>query len=482
MSENKKKRGRKPKNYYLNLENKNTDVNVNNTDVNANTTDVNANTTDVNVNNTDVNANVNVNNTDVNANDTNVNGNVNVNDTDVNVVVKKKRGRKPKDYVPTEEELKKKEEAKEPKKRGRKPKEKTLEDETVVKTFKKRGRKPKDKIIDFIPKEVKEKKNIQNENIILQIPYTMKSILTDNNIDNIYNEQNTENNAFQYNPKLNEPEPFDPYINSYNNDYCNYEVLKNNNKNIDINSINQETNRKTNEDISTMNSIMNNAVNKVMNNAINDYNNLSSTNNSLTNNKSENEENNLYNDDKRKLTQIFKEFCSHKNNETSYPEKTDISCWWCCHNFNTIPVSLPYKYYNKKFHTYGIFCSFNCACSYNFQTDDYNMYERYGLLNLLYKKISKSDKLIKIKMSSPRETLKKFGGYLSIEEFRKNNLSNQKVYKVNLPPIITILPSIEEKSDNFKNTIKEINDYKLKRSKPLIIKNNTLESFIKGSE
>lgn len=471
MSENKKKRGRKPKNYYLNLENNNTDVNVDTSDVN--TVNNNVNGVDTNIITGDLNTNVNGDDTNV------ITGDVNA---DTNVVVKKKRGRKPKDYVPTEEELKKKEEAKEPKKRGRKPKEKTLEDETVVKTFKKRGRKPKDKIIDFIPKEVKEKKNIQNENIILQIPYTMKSISTDNNIDNIYNEQNTENNAFQYNPKLNEPEPFDPYINSYNNDYCNYEVLKNNNKNIDINSINQETNRKTNEDISTMNSIMNNAVNKVMNNAINDYNNLSNTNNSLTNNKSVNEENNLYNDDKRKLTQLFKEFCSHKNNETSYPEKTDISCWWCCHNFNTIPVSLPYKYYNKKFHTYGIFCSFNCACSYNFQTDDYNMYERYGLLNLLYKKISKSDKLIKIKMSSPRETLKKFGGYLSIEEFRKNNLSNQKVYKVNLPPIITILPSIEEKSDNFKNTIKEINDYKLKRSKPLIIKNNTLESFIKGSE
>ena len=181
MSENKKKRGRKPKNYYLNLENKNTDVNVDTTDVNVNNTDVNDNTTDVNVNNTDVNAD----DTDINTDNTNDNV-VNVDNTDTNVVVKKKRGRKPKDYVPTEEELKKKEEAKEPKKRGRKPKEKTLEDETVVKTFKKRGRKPKDKIIDFIPKEVKEKKNIQNENIILQIPYTMKSISTDNNIDNIF--------------------------------------------------------------------------------------------------------------------------------------------------------------------------------------------------------------------------------------------------------------------------------------------------------
>ena len=435
---------------------------------------------------------MNTSNMDTSNMDTNVSDINNINLEGENIIIKKKRGRKPKNYVPTEEELKKKEEVKEPKKRGRKPKEKTLEEENIIKTFKKRGRKPKDKIIDFIPKEEKEKKNIQNENIILQIPYTMDKILTDNNIDNIYKEQNIENNIYQYNPKLDIPEPFNPYIGSYNNDFCNYETSKNNNTNNTNNTNNNignigldKFNEKQNNNINTMDNVINNLS---INNS-NSINNCSSINSCNTVNHTidnsindKNEINNLYNDDKKKLTLLFKEFCCHKNNENSYPEKTDISCWWCCHNFNTIPVSLPYKYYNNKFYTYGIFCSFNCACSYNFQTDDYNMYERYGLLNLLYKKISKSDKLIKIKMSSPREVLRKFGGYLSIEEFRKNNLSNQKIYKVNLPPIITILPSIEEKSDNFKNTLKEINDYKLKRSKPLIIKNNTLESFIKGSE
>jgi len=465
MSENKKKRGRKPKNYYLNLENNNTNESENNMPINE------VKTNDLNTNETNTN--------DLNTSETNTND-LNTNEASTNDVIKKKRGRKPKNYVPTEEELKKKEETKEPKKRGRKPKEKTLEEENIVKTFKKRGRKPKDKIIDFIPKEEKEKKNIQNENIILQIPYTMDSILTENNIENIYNEQNIENNAFDYNPKLNIPEPFDPYIKSYNNDYCNYELIKNDDKNDNKNNTNNNTNNNFNiNDFSKENN--NNNFN-IMDNVINNLKNISDIDNDKNKNNTDNKEYNLYSDDKKKLTLLFKEFCCHKNNENLYPEKTEISCWWCCYNFNTIPVSLPYKYYNNKFYTYGIFCSFNCACSYNFQTDDYNMYERYSLLNLLYKKISKSDKLIKIKMSSPRETLRKFGGYLSIEEFRKNNLSNQKVYKVNLPPIITILPSIEEKSDNFKNTIKEINDYKLKRSKPLIIKNNTLESFIKGSE
>jgi len=482
MSEIKKKRGRKPKNYYLNLENNITNTNdVNTNDVNTN----DANTSDANISNMDINVS---DDNNINLEGSNIPNNNNINLEGDNIIIKKKRGRKPKNYVPTEEELKKKEEVKEPKKRGRKPKEKTLEEENVIKTFKKRGRKPKDKIIDFIPKEEKEKKNIQNENIILQIPYTMDKILTDNNIDNIYKEQNIENNIYQYNPKLDIPEPFNPYIGSYNNDFCNYETTKSDTNNIGNMGL-DKFNEKQNNNINKMDNVINNlninsSINSSINscNTVNDINHSINIGNSINDINDKNEINNLYNDDKKKLTLLFKEFCCHKNNENSYPEKTDISCWWCCYNFNTIPVSLPYKYYNNKFYTYGIFCSFNCACSYNFQTDDYNMYERYGLLNLLYKKISKSDKLIKIKMSSPREILRKFGGYLSIEEFRKNNLSNQKIYKVNLPPIITILPSIEEKSDNFKNTLKEINDYKLKRSKPLIIKNNTLESFIKGSE
>ena len=46
---------------------------------------------------------------------------------------------------------------------------------------------------------------------------------------------------------------------------------------------------------------------------------------------------------------------------SKWPEKTNIHCWWCTLKFDTPPVSLPNKFYNKKFYVFGCFCSFNCS-------------------------------------------------------------------------------------------------------------------------
>ena len=55
----------------------------------------------------------------------------------------------------------------------------------------------------------------------------------------------------------------------------------------------------------------------------------------------------------------------------SLDESTNIHCWWCCHKFDNPPCQLPEKYYEKKYHVFGCFCSYNCALSYNLDLDDY---------------------------------------------------------------------------------------------------------------
>jgi hypothetical protein len=132
------------------------------------------------------------------------------------------------------------------------------------------------------------------------------------------------------------------------------------------------------------------------------------------------------------------------NKNKKWPEKIDLACLWCFHRFDTIPIALPVKYdeYKGTFHLDGFYCSFNCAAAHNFDKKEHCMWERYSLLNLLYRKMHK--KFIKIKPAAPRESLKILGGYMSIEEYRNALILQNKEYAVLYPPMISIIPKIEE--------------------------------------
>jgi hypothetical protein len=113
------------------------------------------------------------------------------------------------------------------------------------------------------------------------------------------------------------------------------------------------------------------------------------------------------------IYQLFKEYTDNK----SWLEQTDIHCYWCCHQFDNIPLGLPLKYdiNYKKFRTKGIFCSFPCVIAYNNNNTCNCMPE----IQLLYKLICHNNE--ELKSAPERECLKMFGGNLSIEEFRKIN-------------------------------------------------------------
>jgi len=263
--------------------------------------------------------------------------------------IPKKRGRKPKNQINMDEtkEVEKgiesdneiQNEDNGPKKRGRKPKNKEQEEE-VEKIPKKRGRKPKEKVysIKELPKTFYEEN--KNETLILHLPINIenkeiepKPLEEENNNYNVNNIKEIKNEEFNLPTQINFLEPSFQEIN-------NEEVVKQN-----ISTTIEKNNKVWEVDQKNSNKIL-----------------------------------------KKNLRNILYEFIDC-NKEKTWPEKTNINCWWCCHNFDNTPCSLPYKYKKEKFHVKGVFCCFNCAASYNFSLNDEDVYERYSLLNLMYKKL-----------------------------------------------------------------------------------------------
>jgi len=126
-----------------------------------------------------------------------------------------------------------------------------------------------------------------------------------------------------------------------------------------------------------------------------------------------------------------------------WPESSEVCCWWCCHRFTTNPCPLPIKYdpYRKRFTFIGIFCSWNCVKAYNFDKNDCKTSERSTLITLLVQQLYGIVKAIGIKTAPPRQTLKMFGGYKDIDEFR---IGNDTCYHMNLINYNYIYPEITE--------------------------------------
>ncbi len=91
-----------------------------------------------------------------------------------------------------------------------------------------------------------------------------------------------------------------------------------------------------------------------------------------------------------------------------------------------------------------------------------------------------------IKLAPPRQTLKIFGGFLGIEEFRKNFLTNN-AYSVVMPPMVSLVPRIEENifEPVERKLFVPLDDQsvqdatlKIKRDKPLTDPAKTLESYM----
>lgn len=169
----------------------------------------------------------------------------------------------------------------------------------------------------------------------------------------------------------------------------------------------------------------------------------------------------LYTNNNKKISKMKVDFIVDKDGQQKIISKTDIACWWCTEKFDTMPCFIPIKYQNNNFHVFGCFCSYSCAASYNINMKDFKVWERHTLLKKLYNKIHDNNK--EIVLAPVKETLKKFGGCLDIDEFRRNNNSIDKTYNLIVPPLTSIVPIIEETINyKFKENSNTNNKIKMK--------------------
>ena len=170
------------------------------------------------------------------------------------------------------------------------------------------------------------------------------------------------------------------------------------------------------------------------------------------------------------------------NKKISKESKSEYACWWCCHKFDTIPIGIPNKKIDNSYHTFGNFCSFNCAAAHIYNLKVWNISDKLSLLHQLYFDLYDLKEYESIKSAPCKESLKYFGGPLTIEEFRKSTNNGSKDFRLIVPPMTSIIPLIEENNkeknkchyttnkniplNNLKISSK-IEKLKLKRSKPL---------------
>lgn len=132
-----------------------------------------------------------------------------------------------------------------------------------------------------------------------------------------------------------------------------------------------------------------------------------------------------------------------------YPIKTDIACWWCTYQFDGIPIPYPTGYIEKQdcFKVTGCFCSFSCSLSY---MKDNNLIKNKSLLLFLKRKLT-GEKFPEINYAPPRQALIKFGGTLTISEFREKSDDNGvSVYRIHLHPLNHVKSFIGELKLNAK--------------------------------
>ena len=176
------------------------------------------------------------------------------------------------------------------------------------------------------------------------------------------------------------------------------------------------------------------------------------------------------------------------NKAMKLPSTTVVACYWCSHVFNNQPCIIPESERNGIYRVYGNFCCPECSMAYLLKEsiDPHIRWDRMALLYRIYDVDGKG----KIFPAPPKETLKLFGGPLTIESYRSTIHSKKVRIDLHIPPIVSIIGSIDTKPIDFYDTslksnitllpydkIKKVEEgLRLKRTKPLKDKESTLDS------
>lgn len=172
------------------------------------------------------------------------------------------------------------------------------------------------------------------------------------------------------------------------------------------------------------------------------------------------------------------------------PPTSDAACFWCCQTFPYRPVVLPVRDTGEHLTAMGNFCCPECACAYLFdmRQDAHTRWEQLSLLNRVYGEVCGGD----IHPAPHRTLLTMFGGTLSAEQYRRMIRSHTVRVDVHLPPMVSILATMDTKPIDFYDAslTKNVNEtvterlqkaeevLRLRRTKPLKAWESTLDACI----
>ena len=172
------------------------------------------------------------------------------------------------------------------------------------------------------------------------------------------------------------------------------------------------------------------------------------------------------------------------------PAQSDAACFWCCHTFPHRPVVLPTRDTGEHLQVMGNFCSPECALAYLFdmRVDAHTRWDQLSLLYRVYGEACHG----KIHPAPPRASLVMFGGTLRIQEYRALLVSQHVRVDVHLPPMVSILATMDMKpvdfydaslTKNVSETVKERLQkaeevLRLRRTKPLKAWESTLDACL----
>tara|TARA_Y200000002_G_scaffold353135_1_gene332342 strand:+ start:615 stop:1703 length:1089 start_codon:yes stop_codon:yes gene_type:complete len=297
------------------------------------------------------------------------------------------------------------------KKRGRKPK--NVDGPKDIKIPKKRGRKPTGKIIKLKSNEMSSLSNDENC-IIAHIPLNQSDI---NKISNLHNKNF--NSITNYDDKI--------------SSIIDKEFSDDDNSDLDTSSINEIS-----LDSNSLGNKKKNFDDKYINHLEKKINDLKLKIKSLEDEKNSSE---IFFGD-YSVEKLKSKIFVNQNNKFILNKKTDLLCWWCGHKFDNTPFPLPEKYYDNKFFVFGNFCSPSCACAYNIDINDHKLWERNSLILKLANELV-DEKVDNIYPAPPKQILMPFGGNITIDEFRKKA---KKIYSSRfiIPPMVPLTTLIEE--------------------------------------
>jgi hypothetical protein len=176
------------------------------------------------------------------------------------------------------------------------------------------------------------------------------------------------------------------------------------------------------------------------------------------------------------------------------PVSSEIACFWCAHTFEGTPCIVPEREVGGVYNVYGNFCCPQCAVAYLLceALDPHVRWERMALLHRIYDVEGKG----RIFPAPARESLKLFGGPMDIGTFRATAQEGRVRVDLHMPPMVSILGSIDTKPIDFFDTNSKQGsvggapiggpmpqrvpegELRLKRNKPLKDRESTLDNVM----